>query len=114
MMDASIERARTLSCTDKLAVKSADSIDSVEAVKPNNSIRISNLPETMTKTDLTEMVRKIGFIQKTFMKRNRQTGLCEGFAYVTFKCNKDAAKAIELLNGHGYDHSILKAEWSKP
>ncbi|KAL1375313.1 hypothetical protein pipiens_004697 [Culex pipiens pipiens] len=49
-----------------------------------------------------------------FLARDKNTGLCKGFAYVHFKSRRDAATAIELLNGHGYDHLILNVEWSKP
>lgn len=45
---------------------------------------------------------------------SQNTGLCKGFAYVHFKNRNDAATAIKLLNGHGYDHLILNVEWSKP
>lgn len=44
----------------------------------------------------------------------QSTGHCKGFAYVHFKFRADAAKAIQKLNGHGYDHLILNVEWSKP
>lgn len=78
------------------------------------NIRISNLSESMVEADLEELIRKIGSYQKMFLARDRVTGLCKGFAYVTFKTRSDAARAIQLLNGHGYDHLILNVEWSKP
>lgn len=80
----------------------------------STNIRISNLSESMVEADLEELVKKIGPHQKMYLARDRVTGLCKGFAYVTFKTRKDAAKAIQLLNGHGYDHLILNVEWSKP
>lgn len=78
------------------------------------AIRISNLSESMVETDLEELVKKIGPHSKMYLARDKNTGLCKGFAYVHFKSRKDAAAAIELLNGHGYDHLILNVEWSKP
>ncbi|KAL1378082.1 hypothetical protein pipiens_015830 [Culex pipiens pipiens] len=78
------------------------------------AIRISNLSETMTEADLEELVKKIGPHSKMFLARDKNTGLCKGFAYVHFKSRRNAATAIELLNGHGYDHLILNVEWSKP
>lgn len=80
----------------------------------STNIRISNLSESMVDTDLEELIRKIGPTNKMYLARDRATGLCKGFAYVTFKFRTDAAKAIQLLNGHGYDHLILNVEWSKP
>jgi len=78
------------------------------------AIRISNLSESMVESDLEELVKKIGPYSKIYLARDKNTGLCKGFAYVHFKSRKDAATAIELLNGHGYDHLILNVEWSKP
>ncbi|EDV95343.1 GH17624 [Drosophila grimshawi] len=78
------------------------------------AIRISNLSESMTEVDLEELVKKIGPQSKMYLARDKNTGLCKGFAYVHFKQRKDAAAAIEILNGHGYDHLILSVEWSKP
>ncbi len=37
----------------------------------------------------------------------------QGFAFVHFMNKKDAKKAIDTLNGYGYDHLILKVEWAK-
>jgi len=68
----------------------------------------------MTEADLEELVKKIGPQSKMYLARDKNTGLCKGFAYVHFKQRKDAAAAIEILNGHGYDHLILSVEWSKP
>ncbi|XP_037920613.1 eukaryotic translation initiation factor 3 subunit G-1 isoform X2 [Hermetia illucens] len=78
------------------------------------AIRISNLSESITESDLEELVKKIGQHSKMYLARDKNTGLCKGFAYVHFKQRKDAAAAIEILNGHGYDHLILNVEWSKP
>lgn len=78
------------------------------------AIRISNLSEAMTEADLEELVKRIGAHSKMFLARDKNTGLCKGFAYVHFKSRRDAATAIEVLNGHGYDHLILNVEWSKP
>lgn len=78
------------------------------------AIRISNLSESMLESDLEELVKKIGPYNKIYLARDKNTGLCKGFAYVHFRTRKDAATAIELLNGHGYDHLILNVEWSKP
>ncbi|XP_017144393.1 eukaryotic translation initiation factor 3 subunit G-2 [Drosophila miranda] len=83
-------------------------------VRERSAVRISNLSESMTEADLEELVKKIGPHTKLYLAREKNTGLCKGFAYVHFKFRQDAAAAIEILNGHGYDHLILCVEWSKP
>ena len=37
-----------------------------------------------------------------------------GFAYIAFVRHQDAEDALNGLQGHGYDHLILKLEWAKP
>ena len=37
-----------------------------------------------------------------------------GFAFVSFVHKEDAARAMEKLQGFGYDHLILKLEWARP
>ncbi|SPP82594.1 eukaryotic translation initiation factor 3 subunit G-2 [Drosophila guanche] len=82
--------------------------------RERSTVRISNLSESMTEADLEELVKSIGPYSKLYLAREKSTGLCKGFAYVHFKFRQDAAAAIEILNGHGYDHLILSVEWSKP
>lgn len=78
------------------------------------AIRISNLSESTTENDLEDLVKPFGPIQKLFLAKDKQTGVCKGFAYIHFKFRNDAAKAISTLHGHGYDHLILSVDWSKP
>jgi len=78
------------------------------------AIRIANLSDSTTETDLEELVKPFGPIHKLYLAKDKQTSLCKGFAYIHFKFKNDAAKAIARLNGHGYDHLILAVDWSKP
>lgn len=78
------------------------------------AIRITNLSESTTETDLEDLVKPFGPIQKLYLAKDKQAGYCKGFAYIHFKFRNDAAKAIQVLNGHGYDHLILTVDWSKP
>lgn len=78
------------------------------------AIRISNLSESTTDQDLEELVRPLGAIQKLYLAKEKNTNVCKGFAYVHFKTRSEAARAIQVLNGYGYDHLILSVDWSKP
>lgn len=78
------------------------------------AIRISNLSNFAVEADLEDLVKGFGPIQKLYLAKEKSTGHCKGFAYVHFKFRADAAKAIQTLNGYGYDHLILNVEWSKP
>ena len=37
-----------------------------------------------------------------------------GFAFINFFAREDAQKAIDKLDGHGYDHLILSVTWANP
>lgn len=78
------------------------------------AIRIANLSESTVEGDLEDLVKPFGPIQKLYLAKDKLTGLCKGFAYIHFKFRADAAKAIQTLHGHGYDHLILSVDWSKP
>lgn len=79
-----------------------------------SAIRISNLSPNTSDHDLEELVKPFGAINKLYLAKEKTTGLCRGFAYIHFKSKEDARIAINKLNGYGYDHLILKVDWSKP
>jgi translation initiation factor 3 subunit G len=79
-----------------------------------STIRVTNLSEDTREDDLRELCRRFGPIQRVYLARDRNTNLSRGFAFVTFFVKEDAAKAIEGLDGYGYDHLILSVEWAKP
>ncbi|XP_026472758.1 eukaryotic translation initiation factor 3 subunit G isoform X2 [Ctenocephalides felis] len=78
------------------------------------AIRITNLSEATMDSDLEDLVKPFGQHSKMYLARDKVTGVCKGFAYVHFKFAADAARAIAGLDGYGYDHLILKVDWSKP
>ncbi len=46
--------------------------------------------------------------------QDRNTGEGRGFAFIDFYNHDDAAKAIEALNGTGFDSLILNVDWARP
>lgn len=90
--------------------KYASGYDREEAI----AIRISNLSEDTTEQDLEELLKPFGRKEKMFLPKDKKTQECKGYAFVHFVLRQDAMRAIESINGHGYDHLILKAEWSHP
>ncbi|XP_047500602.1 eukaryotic translation initiation factor 3 subunit G-like isoform X2 [Penaeus chinensis] len=63
--------------------------------------------------DLHVLFRPFGDIKRVFLAKDKKTGQSKGFAFINFKRQEDAAKAIEVLNGYSYDHQILSVDWSK-
>ncbi|XP_004347918.1 eIF3-p44 [Capsaspora owczarzaki ATCC 30864] len=78
-----------------------------------NTIRISNLSDDTRESDVGDLCSPFGRVQRTFLVRDKVTGASKGFAFVSFGSRDEAAKAIEKLHGHGYDHLILSVDWAK-
>jgi hypothetical protein len=81
-----------------------------------NTLRVSNLTKAVTEDDLRDLFGRFGHIHRISLPRKEENGIKEprGFAYIAFANNGDAAMALEKLQGHGYDHLIIKLEWAKP
>jgi len=83
--------------------------DDVEA-----SLRITNLSDDVKEGDLQDLFGQFGRLQRVYLSKDMLTGLSKGFAFITYYTREDAQKAINKLNGHGYDNLILNVMWAKP
>eukprot|EP00603_Paraphysomonas_imperforata_P000969 CAMPEP_0114422880 /NCGR_PEP_ID=MMETSP0103-20121206/5849_1 /TAXON_ID=37642 ORGANISM="Paraphysomonas imperforata, Strain PA2" /NCGR_SAMPLE_ID=MMETSP0103 /ASSEMBLY_ACC=CAM_ASM_000201 /LENGTH=300 /DNA_ID=CAMNT_0001591501 /DNA_START=37 /DNA_END=939 /DNA_ORIENTATION=+ len=86
-----------------------------------NTIRVSNLTKRVTEEDLRDLFSHYGRVFRVSLPRvekkdDRGNTYKEprGFAYIAFTTRHDAEVAMDNLQGHGYDHLILKLEWAKP
>jgi len=77
------------------------------------TVRVTNLSENTREQDLQDLFRPFGDISRIFLAKDKNTGQSKGFAFINFRRREDAAKAIQVLNGYGYDHLILSVEWAK-
>jgi translation initiation factor 3 subunit G len=78
------------------------------------TIRVTNLSEDTRESDLQELFRPFGTIQRIYLAKDKITGQSKGFAFINFHRREDAARAIAGVSGFGYDHLILNVEWAKP
>jgi translation initiation factor 3 subunit G len=78
------------------------------------SLRITNLSEDVKEGDLQELFGQFGSLQRVYLAKDPATMLSKGFAFVTYYDREKAQKAINKLNGHGYDNLILQVQWAKP
>lgn len=79
-----------------------------------NTIRVTNLSGNTTEADLQELFEKYGRISRVYLAKDKETLQSRGFAFVSFVSKDDAARAMDELQGYGYDHLILKLEWARP
>lgn len=78
------------------------------------TVRITNLPEEITDSDIKELFKNIGEVSRIYLARDKITAKSKGYAFVSFRTKSDAAKAIKIVNGFGYANLILTVEWAKP
>ncbi|ERN06686.1 hypothetical protein AMTR_s00058p00204390 [Amborella trichopoda] len=79
-----------------------------------NSVRVTNLSEDTREADLRELFQTFGSLSRVYVAVDQKTGMSRGFGFVTFVNKEDAQRAINKLDGYGYDNLILRVEWSTP
>ncbi|KAL6200253.1 hypothetical protein ACLB2K_030035 [Fragaria x ananassa] len=87
-------------------------------VKPRrndeNSVRVTNLSEDTREADLRELFEPFGEVSRVYVALDKETQVSRGFGFVNFVRRGDGQKAINKLNGYGYDNLILSVEWAAP
>ncbi|KAG2788395.1 hypothetical protein JG687_00009405 [Phytophthora cactorum] len=78
------------------------------------TLRVTNVSPDTREDDLKELFRAFGPVSRVYLAKDRETFQSRGFAFVSFMYREDAEKALNKLQGYGYDHLILKLEWAKP
>jgi len=84
------------------------------AAQQEASLRITNLSEDVREGDLQDLFGQVGRLQRVYLAKDQTTGASRGFAFVTYYTREDAQKAIDRMNGHGYDNLILQVQFAKP
>lgn len=81
------------------------------------TLRVTNLSEDATDTDMWDLFGRFasrGRINRIYVGRDMETGLCKGFGFVSFEDKADAEAAMKKVHGLPYDHLILQVQWSVP
>lgn len=78
------------------------------------TLRVTNISEDTSEDDLRELFGMYGRIKRCYLAKDRETGRGRGFAFISFHVRTDAERAMVSLQGHGYDHLILKIEFAQP
>ncbi|KAA1074389.1 translation initiation factor eIF3 subunit g [Puccinia graminis f. sp. tritici] len=78
------------------------------------TLRVTNLSEDVQESDLWDLFGRFGRISRIYVGKDQETGLCKGFAFVSFEDRMEAERAMKKINGLPYDHLILGCMWSLP
>ncbi|KAL3518140.1 hypothetical protein ACH5RR_020729 [Cinchona calisaya] len=83
-----------------------------------NDVRVTNLSEDTREPDLLELFSPFGPVSRVYVAVDQKIGISRGFGFgfgfVNFMNTEDAERAINKLNGYGYDNLILRVEWAAP
>ncbi|GKY94557.1 hypothetical protein MPSEU_000421300 [Mayamaea pseudoterrestris] len=79
-----------------------------------NTLRVTNLSTSTTESDIKDLFARYGPILRVYLLKDKKTMESRGFAFVSFVNKEDAERAMEGLQGHGFDHLILKIEFARP
>ena len=77
------------------------------------TLRVTNISEDTQENDLRELFGVFGRVARVYVGRDRETGQGKGFAFVSFEDRAIAQRAMEKVNGKGYDNLILSVQWSR-
>jgi translation initiation factor 3 subunit G len=86
----------------------------MESNRDQTTIRVTNISEETTELELQALFEPFGRISRVYLAKDKTTLQSRGFAFVSFIHRESSEKAMEKLQGYGYDHLILKLEWAKP
>lgn len=76
---------------------------------------VGNLPkEEVDRQALQDVFADMGDAVTTKVIKDRKTGKCRGFAFVTVKTDEQADELIEKYNGHVFQDTPLKIEKALP
>ncbi|BGP34920.1 translation initiation factor eIF3 subunit g [Rhodotorula toruloides] len=81
------------------------------------TLRVTNLSEDASDADMWELFGRFaqrGRINRIYVGKDQETGLCKGFGFVSFEDRADAEAALKKVHGLPYDHLILQVQWSVP
>lgn len=65
------------------------------------TLRVTNLSEDAEEEDLRDMFSRFGRVTRVYIGRDRETGVCKGYAFVSFDDKAQADLARQKLDGHG-------------
>jgi RNA recognition motif-containing protein len=76
---------------------------------------VGNLPkEQVDRQDLQAVFAEAGDFVSTKVIKDRKTGKCRGFGFVTVETDEQADEIIEKFNGHMFQEAALKIEKALP
>lgn len=80
----------------------------------NASICVGNISVQTSEFQLEDVFKAFGRIKRIHLVKDKKTSISRGLAFIHFVRPKDAARALEELQGYRCDYTIWNLEWARP
>lgn len=77
------------------------------------TLRVTNISGDTTEQDLRELFGNFGRVARVYIGKDRETNQAKGYAFVSFEDKANAARALQKVDGMGYDNLIMRCQWSR-
>ena len=75
---------------------------------------VGSLPYKTTDSELSELFSQAGTVTSASVISDKFSGRSKGFGFVEMASDEEAAKAIEMLNGHEMDGRAIVVNEARP
>ena len=79
----------------------------------NYKLYVGNLPYTTREDALWKLFSQSGTVVSVDLIKDRLSGQSKGYAFIVMSSLLDAAKAIEMFNGHRLDDNELRVSFAQ-
>lgn len=77
-------------------------------------VSVRNLSKSTTQQQLNSLFEQAGDVSAVRIIKDRETGLSQGFAFITMSAQSEADKAISMFNSYLLDEHFLKVDLVRP
>lgn len=97
----------TSKCPNKSTIQHHSTSRPPDNNKIRVQIRVSNLPDNITRPDLYDLFCPFGAISRTYIAYDRYTHISRGFAFITYQLYDNALSAVNQMNLYVLHDRIL-------
>lgn len=87
-------------------------VNRLSLINDPNAIKIMNLVPDLNSKGLMTLVKSFGTLRHFYLSKDKQTGLCKGFALVHYLTRHSAERALAALNDMQTKYGKLAVKWA--
>ncbi|XP_071449140.1 ELAV-like protein 1 [Hetaerina americana] len=101
----------TLQCNSSMSSVQNTGVPPVES---QTNLIVNYLPQTMAQEDIRSLFSSVGQVDNCKLIRDKSTGQSLGYAFVSYRSQEEADKAIKTLNGLRLQNKTIKVSYARP